>query len=57
MDEVETEFPKVKSYNLSFDSVILTIYFLYGLIEKRSSLGFLIDLLLYMKLPAVLLIF
>ena len=46
MDEVES-FVKVRNYNLSFGSIILTTYFLYGLMEKRSSLSFLMNLITF----------
>ena len=34
---IRKSFLKVRNYNLSFGSVILTIYFLYGLMEKKRS--------------------
>ena len=58
MDEVETKFSESQELQpfLWFHYIDNT-YFLYGLMEKRSSLSFLINLLLHMKLAAVLLIF
>ena len=36
MDEVETEFLKVKGNNLFYGFATLTTYFLYGLMEHRN---------------------
>ena len=63
MDEVETEFLKSQELQLFLWLRYIDGIFLYGIMEKRSSLSFLMNLVtfipisnLHMKLPAVLLI-
>ena len=44
MDAAETEFLTSQYLQLLYGSVILTTYFLYGLMEKKNSFSFLMNL-------------
>ena len=43
-------FLKIRNYNLSFGSISVTIYFLYELTEKKSSLSFLMNLIIFIPI-------
>ena len=50
MDEGETESLKSQELQPFFGSIILTTYFLYGLMEKTSSLSFLMNLITFIPI-------